>query len=181
MTTNRPVTRPGTRNAKDAVTPTPSQESAASVASRVAPLDLSALAASVAKVDRPTRTRAGGAGKTARDNSVAEGWVKDLEAERKGEKFSPSARKLPLTVGTLGEVRSRLNVAGAALKAGIGLALEDGRDITALLKALKDNKVNADEKVVLVYWTQTRKQRKAKTVTPVAESAAPSGQVTASA
>lgn len=164
-----------TRTAKPAqnVTPAPKPdeakpktkpESAASVASRTAPLDLAALSASVAAVKRPVRTL-NRESKGPRENTVAEKWLRELEDERMGAQFSPSARALNVKLSQVPELRSRLNQAGATLKCGVGIAFGgdwSDKKVPAVLKDLKGGKYTGNESVTLLYWTQKRKEMKRK-------------------
>lgn len=103
---------------KNAPAPTPKPESEAAKASRIAPLNLSALRP--VKAAPPVRT--GGTGKTARDNSVAEGWLSDLAKTRKEGERTSSGLALSIPIGAYGELRSRLNQ--AARKLGVGVTID---------------------------------------------------------
>lgn len=137
-------------------------ESPAAQASRVAPLDLTAFKPAAVKV--PERTHAPGAGRTPRDNSVVEGWLADLDKTRGDKKESAEARALTIPVAGLAEMQSRFVTASGKLKVGVSLSLEDGRKIADVVKAAKEGKATGN--VTLIYYTKTRKQNKAKVVTP---------------
>lgn len=102
-------------------------ETPAAAASRTAPLDLSALTVA----DAPAPKFQGGPGRTAADNSVAEGWLRDSWGKRDGEKARIGGGKtVTVPDAMVGTVKSRLNKAAATLGLGVAIRTEAKGDGT---------------------------------------------------
>lgn len=128
-TTSRPAT-----TAKPAQT-APKPESAASKASRTAPLDLAFLA-NVKPVSAPVPVRAPGAGRKASDNSTVEGWLQESwDARKQGENVG-DGRGITVPLSAIGALKSRFNRAAATLKLGVAFDVdqEDKKAGTARLR-----------------------------------------------
>lgn len=97
-------------------------ESKAAEASRVAPLDLSAL--TVEDAPAPKRSGVAGSGRKAADNSVAEGWLRDSWNGRgEGEKVG-KGKALTVPSEAIGTLKSRLNRAAQTLELGVTFVVE---------------------------------------------------------
>lgn len=120
-------------------------ESAASKASRTAPVDLSFLTATK-PVQAAAPTRAEGAGRKAQDNSQFEAWLKASWDERKEGENTGVGYALPnLPLDSLGVIKSRFNTAARTLNLGVSFAVDE----------------NSDKKTAtLRYVAKTRKQSK---------------------
>lgn len=117
-----PVAKPTEAPATPAVETKP--ESAASKASRNAPIDFASLSA--VKAEAPAR--GDGAGRKAQDNSVAEGWLRESWSERTEGSKVGGGRAVSVPTAAAGTVASRLRIAARTLKLGLSIKVIDGPD-----------------------------------------------------
>lgn len=121
----------------------------------------------------PESTRQTPSGRTARDNSLVEGWLRDLDKTRpSGDAMSKEARALPnVPVDQLPEIRTRFVQAAAKLKIGVSLTVAyvgaGGKETKQQAAAKLPDSVKA---VTLIYVTRKRKESK-KNATPQPTSA----------
>lgn len=121
-----------------AAKPEPKPESKASKASRSAPLDLSAL--TVAEAPKPKMTGNPNAGRKKADNSVAEGWLRaSWDARTEGEKMG-AGKAVTVPTVAVGTLKSRLNMAAAALSLGVAIQTTEQGDNTRVVFAAKVRK-----------------------------------------
>lgn len=129
-------TRPAVKTAAPAVKPAPAapvapavkpSESAASKASRSAPLDLAFLASATPVVVAAPK-RAAGAGRKADDNTLVEGWLRDSWNARKDGETVGEGRGIPnVPLVSIGALKSRFNRAAATLKLGVSFAVDENK------------------------------------------------------
>lgn len=97
-----------------------------------------------------------GAGRPKRDNSRAEGWLKDSWAQKDGDKaVIGAARSITIPKDALGSLRSQLSTAGQSLNLGVAMQVDD----------VAGGKV----RVAFAAKVRTKRPRKPKDETPAAK------------
>lgn len=127
--------------------------------------DLTAVAP--VKTEAPVREHKGGTGRTARDNSLVEGWLKELDATRPAETndapitYSAEARKLEkVPAEAFAEVRTRLIQAAEKLEIGVSITPTFWKGSKKVAAPEKGEKVtDVASRVDIVYVTKTRTKR----------------------